>query len=821
MKSTRRQFLKASSLFTTGLYFNQAMPSSIQKALSIEPLANSDFTDAEHIVFLMQENRSFDHAYGTLKGVRGFNDPRAMLQPSGLPVWFQQDKLNNEIYGPFHLDIANTKITWMGSLPHSWKDMVQARSNGNMDNWIDAKRSSSVKESPLTMGYFQRQDIPFYYALADAFTVCDQHFCSSLTGTSANRSYFWSGTVRHNPNDPESVAHVDNHQINYKDVSWRTYPELLEKQGVSWRIYQNELSIPVGLDAEQESWLSNFTNNNLEFHKQYNVRLHQGHTQYLGLELQRVEDSLRDKSLDEKQKQELNKKRSLLQEDIKKYNPNAFEELSDFQKAIHKKAFTTNIADPNYHQVEKSTYEHIGQSKTAVLPKGDILYEFRKDVDSGNLPLVSWLVAPANFSDHPGAPWFGAWYVSEVMDILTKDPKVFQKTIFVLTYDENDGYFDHVAPFVPSFQGDLSTGKMSKDLYSQQEWVTKAQDRIRTGNAKSELQSPIGLGFRVPMVVVSPWSKGGWVNSEVLDLTSTIQFLEYFIHKKTGKNIIEQNISPFRRAISGNMTSVFQNTRDQSKVELDFVERQAFVQSILNAKDKDAPEHFNAYSMQSVLKAKADYRDLPGFASQEKGIKKACALPYNILANISQNNQGLHLEFTTQTLLTSNKLYGAPLQVYSIGDYAQRKGANWDFTVQKDDNLEFDWQKDLFLEDKMHLVMHGPNGFYRSFSQTKQDAPLQVKVSYSLKKELLVELRNTSDSTLDCVLQDKIYLKQRKNHRLSPKQIKSVLLDYSAFKGWYELEVTLEDEVMFQQIYAGHIEDGTPSITDPYMGSLS
>ena len=132
----------------------------------------------------MQENRSFDHTYGTLQGVRGFNDPRAIQLPNKNKVWLQSTN-NGDTYAPFRLDIKNTKSTWMHSLPHSWGNQVDARNNGKFDKWLDAKHSGheEYKEMPLTLGYSTREDIPFYYELADAFTVCDQNFCSSLTGT--------------------------------------------------------------------------------------------------------------------------------------------------------------------------------------------------------------------------------------------------------------------------------------------------------------------------------------------------------------------------------------------------------------------------------------------------------------------------------------------------------------------------------------------------------------------------------------------------------------------------------------------------------------
>ena len=178
--------------------------------VAVEPAAGSTYLDAEHIVILMQENRSFDHAFGTLQGVRGFNDPRAITLPDGNPVWVQANA-NGERYVPFRLDIKNTKSTWMGALPHDWADQVDARNHGRYDRWLQAKRSGrrEYAEMPLTLGYYTRADIPFYYALADAFTICDQHFCSCLTGTTPNRLYLWTGTIRERQ-AADSPANVRN-----------------------------------------------------------------------------------------------------------------------------------------------------------------------------------------------------------------------------------------------------------------------------------------------------------------------------------------------------------------------------------------------------------------------------------------------------------------------------------------------------------------------------------------------------------------------------------------------------------------------------------
>src|SRR6478609_8170152 len=136
--NSRRDFLKQAAFLAAGGGLAGALPLSIQRALAIEPVAGSTFLDAEHIVILMQENRSFDHTFGTLRGVRGFNDPRAITLPDGNPVWAQPDKKGNRFI-PFRLNIKETKSTWMGSLPHSWTDQVDARNDGRYDQWLDAK----------------------------------------------------------------------------------------------------------------------------------------------------------------------------------------------------------------------------------------------------------------------------------------------------------------------------------------------------------------------------------------------------------------------------------------------------------------------------------------------------------------------------------------------------------------------------------------------------------------------------------------------------------------------------------------------------------
>ncbi|MGJ1206255.1 phosphocholine-specific phospholipase C [Sphingobacterium lactis] len=819
---SRRDFLKKASMLAGATAAIHVMPASIQRALAIEAKAGSTYLDAEHIVFLMQENRSFDHCFGTLKGVRGFNDPRVMRQPNGLPVWYQSNG-NKQIHPPFHLDIVNTKATWMGDLPHSWHNMLAARNEGKMNNWLEAKKpgNEAYKHIPLTMGYYERKDIPFYYAFADAFTVCDQHFCSSLTGTSANRSYFWSGTVREEAHNPESTAHVDNYQINYKDVSWKTYPERLEEAGVSWKVYQNELSLPVGFEGEEESWLANFTDNNLEFHKQYQVKFHPAYHAYAKRRVKEIEHLLTvakfaNQEAYEKVVKELEGYRS----DVAAYSPENFAKLSKQQQAIHNKAFTTNVHDPAYHALSSISYTENGEKKTVQVPQGDVFHQFREDVKKGQLPTVSWLVAPSRFSDHPGSPWYGAWYVSETLDILTANPEVWKKTIFILTYDENDGYFDHVSPFVPALSSAPHSGALPKGLDTEAEYVTQDQERKRINKEIDFPNSPIGLGYRVPMVVASPWTKGGWVNSEVFDLTSNLQFLEHFLQKKYKKKVKEENITPWRRLVCGDLTSVFRPVPDSQRPNIDFVDRDQYVERIYTAKNKALPAGYETLDDRTLTLWKEDLLRPTGLNLQEPGTKLACAIPYNMDANlvIDQEKGIVQMQFEVEGVFRkSTKDHAAPFQVMSLVSYgAWEPGKVWSFTAKENEILTYNWKIADFPDGKFSFTVHGPNGFYRLFKGSLQSKPYPIKVKVADFRKGFQVMINTAGEKL--VVADVSYGLASQN---VPQGSGKLQWNLESSDGWYDFAIQHPDDPEFLFRFAGHQEDGKPSTTDPLMGKNS
>lgn len=825
---TRRDFLRK-TMMLSGAAGVAALPLSIQKALAINPEPGSTYLDAEHIVFLMQENRSFDHAFGTLRGVRGFNDPRAMRLPNNNLVWLQTSK-EGETYSPFRLDIKDTKITWMGSLPHGRQSQVDARNNGRNDNWIEAKKSGEedYAHMPLTMGYYTREDIPFYYALADAFTVCDQHFCSSLTGTDPNRLHFWSGNVRAE-HDEDSRAFTDNGDVE-AGVNWRTFPELLEENNISWKVYQNEVSLDIGWTDEEDQWLGNFGDNVLEYFEQYHVKYLQSYINFLPQKIQNLKDDIErlhselsgltpngDEYL-KTEKKIKNKQNDLrvAEEEQKKYTAESFNNLPEREKNIHQKAFVVNAKEPHQHTLEPLNYTDDNTSRKINVPKGDILQQFREDVENGNLPTVTWLVAPENFSDHPSAPWFGSWYLSETIDILIKNPEVWKKTIFILTYDENDGYYDHTPTFVAPEYNKPETGKASEGIDTRLDHVKMERD----------VAGPIGLGYRVPMIIASPWSRGGYVNSQVFDHTSCLQFLEIFLNKKLGKNIEETNITKWRRTVCGNLTSTFQQYKNGEQSSLPFLEKDKFIESIHKAKFKNVPSNYKNLSAAEIELINKNPNASQYMPQQEKGIRPSCALPYELYADGNVDAAKKSIEIN---LKAGNKFFkdanGAPFIIYA------REYSNADFTERNyaliaGDELKDSWSLADFKNNSYNLHVHGPNGFFRAFRGSNSDAAINVSLVYhtdlknNLTGNIQFKLSNNSNKNQTIEITDNAYHQPKKAIALNADSEKMMLFYLDKSYGWYDFTIKIKGNNIFEKRYAGHVETGKESKSDPLMGMM-
>lgn len=397
-------------------------------------------SDIDHVVIVIQENRSFDHYFGSYKGVRGFGDQSAAFQQ---PYPGNTSSAPNGVLLPFHMDTTKTNASCTHDITHDWVPQHQSWNNGAMDGFVTSRLGINANDALMTMGYYTRADLPFYYGLADAFTLCDNFFCSVIGPTDPNRLYSMAATL-----DPDGknggpllqTLIADRASFTGK-LSFTTMPEQLETRGISWKIYN---------PPEQQILQGVYTDNVLPYFKQY----------------------------------------------------------QDPTTPLYQKAF-----GPKYPT------------------------DFLADAASGNLPQVSWIIPSILDSEHPPAPaLFGENTLSNIVTALMANPTVWAKTVLFATYDENGGFFDHVPPPTapPGTPG---------------EYVTAPS--VPNSATAGGISGPIGLGFRIPTMVISPFSRGGFVSSDQFDTTSILRFIE----TRFGAEV--PNLSTWRRANTGDMTTAF------------------------------------------------------------------------------------------------------------------------------------------------------------------------------------------------------------------------------------------------------------------------
>jgi phospholipase C len=691
MAFDRRTFLQL--LSTSAL--SATFPSSIARALEI-PANHRTGTidDVEHIVFMMQENRSFDHYFGTLRGVRGFGDPHPVTLPTGNPVWYQPNGSGSVL--PFHPGAPNLGLQFIQDLAHDWVTTHAAWNNGHNDQWVPQKGTT-------TMAHLNRSDIPYHYALADAFTICDAYFCSLLGPTDPNRYHMWTGWVGNDGKNGGPV--IDNAEAGY---DWSTYPERLEKAGVSWKIYQD---MGEGLNA---SGFWGWTSDNA----------------YIG-----------------------------------NYGDNSLLYFHQYQNAPQ--------GSPLAEKARTGTNALNGQS----------LFEiFQNDVKSGKLPRVSWVVAPEAYTEHPNWPAnYGAWYVSQILDALTSNPDVWSKTIFFLMYDENDGFFDHVVPPTPP-----QTRAQGKSTVS-------IANEIFPGDAENPA-GPYGLGMRVPMIAISPWSKGGYVSSEVFDHTSLIRFVEKrFGNQFRGLN--EPNITEWRSSVSGDLTSAF-NFKSPNSVSVPLPSTAAYLPPD-NKRHKDY-----------VPTPPAD-QTLP---VQEPGTRPARSVPYelNLLASADLTRETVQLTFLN---------FGRATAVFHVRSNIQTNAplGPWTYTVEAGHTVQDTWDLKASNESIYDLSVYGPNGFVRSLKGSisgSQKANLDVVTIYNPLANLITLQITNRGVGGDITLTD-IYTGDTVRHELRFGQVISQSYNRHSTHGWYDIVIRSVADPNFEHRFAGHIETGEDSMTDP------
>lgn len=725
-KVNRRKFIKLSAGVTAA---SAIWSSWLQDALAVEAHnATRSIKDVEHIVILMQENRSFDHYFGTMKGVRGFGDRFPIPLESGERAFFQSD--GKKIIPPYHANRKTSNAALINGTPHDFPDMQAAWNQGKYGFW-------PMFKTPYSMAYYTREEIPFQYALAESFTISDAYHCSVATGTDPNRIVFWSGSNF----DPEKRAQginctdQDSEPVNVRcwirgkmpdpgytyrgnAFNWPTIPDVLEKAGISWRIYQDP-------------------NNN-------------------------------------------------------------------WTGAMH-----GCLAFESFRNAKPGSpiYENGMRHWT--------IKDLEEQVKNNTLPQVSWILPSQMDSEHPGAPsspYRGADFTHEVLAAITANPEVWSKTVFFLTFDENDGLFDHIpAPAVPSYNLDNTlAGKSTIDLagmyFNNDKGIStfpnpfnadspNAADRAKTRTYQDKRDTitgnirPWGMGPRVPMYIISPWSKGGWVDSQVADHTSVGQFIE----KRFG--VVIPAISPWHRAVSSDLTSAFDFLRPNDP---------AFPQM---------PPTSNHASLDkaSKLLPKAEAPAAPSALYQEKGTRFSRALPYRLQANFEElkSRNKVRISF-------DNKGYAGA--VYHVYDLLHLNRIPRRYTVEADKSLADEWNVSE-TNGAYDLEIYGPNGYFQKFIGNIQSPQPVTSLSFNYKRgSVVAKIENRNNVPLDMSIAANAY-----GHsvpppfRLEAGKSKKIEWSLASSGNWYDFSVKSAGSYLHR--FAGRIETGRHSISDPAMAN--
>ncbi len=667
---SRRRFLGGSVAAT----MLSAMPPLLREALAV-PARSSTGTiaDVRHVVILMQENRSFDHYFGTLAGVRGYGDRLTIPQPAGRTVWQQQNGQRTVM--PYRLDQALGNAQPAMSLPHTWPDAQAAWDSGRMSAWPRSKTDAS-------MAYYTRAELPIQFALAEAFTLCDAYHCSLQGGTNPNRLFLLTGT-----NDPTGRGGgpaIDNRMEGFGPIeqgfNWITYAERLEAAGVSWKVYQD------------------------------------------------VADN---------------------------YGCNLLETFRRFREA---------------HAARPNALADKGLSTTLTNATLDGL---RDDVVNGRLPQVSWVIAPRLYSEHPGpsTPVQGGAYTLQVLEALLADPSVWAGTVFLQMYDENDAFFDHMPPPAPP---------------------ALAADGSRAGKSSVDFQAEChsdgqlyGLGPRVPMIVMSPWSKGGWVNSQVFDHTSVLRFLE----QRFG--VAEPNISPWRRAVCGDLTTCF-----------DFAMPDAGKPRVPSLAIGQADEERARHRAAAPIGVPAP--ELQSAPRQEAGTRPSRALPYRLEVTAQADAGAVMLDFV------NNGTAGAVFHVY---DRRQPDAIPRRYTVEAGKTLTDGLPASA--DGAFDLWILGPNGFHRHVRGSSATPAFDVRAAQQ-GRELTLTLHNRSSVARDITIERLAYVDKADKAIVTHRIVAGARMTVPVAGPWYDIVVGEGD---YSWRFAGRIETGVHGTGDPALRS--
>jgi phospholipase C len=404
---------------------------------------------------------------------------------------------------------------------------------------------------------------------------------------------------------------------------------------------------------------------------------------------------------------------------------------------------------------------------------GDLFDILAADVASGELPSVSWIAAPEAYTEHPAWPAdFGAFYTAGVLNALTSNPEVWSKTALFINWDENDGFFDHLVgpyPNVGSLAG-KSTVPLDNELFG---------GTAGTPGGLGGVVGPYGLGVRVPLLVVSPWTKGGWVCSEVFDATSLIRFIEARF------GVDEPNITPWRRAICGDLTSAF-----------DFASASDRVPPLPTV---DTPDP----SMPTPPPVHPDPPAVGSVPTQERGVRPSRRLGYRFDVAFEADPDKLNLAVNNDGNL------GVQLQARSL----TVAGAPYSYTIGAGDDLT----AALPNPGTYDLSLHGPNGFFRHFAGSP-DTVVTVEVHTDHRAgRLRLLLTAGGDHHGSAVVLDVADAYGTDRH-IKLHGTREITIDTHHSGGWYDITLSTPGDATFGYQLAGRLESRARLTSDPQLG---
>jgi phospholipase C len=646
---------------------------------------------------------------------------------------------------PFPLSFDRSAASCMGAPEMAYPSNMNILNGGKADGW------NTARDPGYGMSYFNRSDLPYYFALSDAFTVGDQYFQSTFTATCPNREFLFSGSnglsvssllPKKNPND---YCMLDDSQPSTPGFAWETMGETLMRHNVSWRLYQGE---------------DNFDDNGFAWFDNYR------HAQ-------------------------------------------PGEPLYDLGMA----------------RVNSST------------PYG-FVDAWEQDIAAGTLPQVSWLVGPAALSEHASNhPADGEDLSHRIIDVLQRHPDVYAKTVFVLNYDEGGQFVDHVVPPAPPAEGNSPRGgggKMSPVLTADGELTTQPYSTIPPGH-------PIGPGWRVPLFLISPWSRGDYVFSEVSDHSSVIQFIEQVFDVQC------PNISPWRRAVTSDLTAAFD-----------------FAHPDYSWPKTAWPDTSNATV---ASQAQCDNNPPPmvpvrqHMATQEPGVKKQRAIPSYVFAveeSLLVVDAKDELSVLTLAILNQGKgtspgaSTAAVFNVYDRHAVGPANNFTMDpprrYTVAQGDAGVVSDTWDAFNQGKGYdLHLHGPNGFVRMFAGPGDGTQaLAARLSYNANAGTVeVTVKNDGADSVTLLVSDNAY-----GATVTPKggvvrvagggsTSNPVSVGVADAGNWYDVTITVQEPAgdmtnsrdagkvprasarnsrVWSRRFMGKMETGKETTTDPAMG---